>query len=184
MSGESSRRQRSISTGGGDAGETSLLYGQRVSKTHPQVEACGCLDELSAALGMARAIASADAGLQQELEAIQVDLIALMGELAAKPEDLQRYLESTFPKIDEPRLRRLGEELARLEEAAGELQGWALPGKNLLSASIEVARTTARRAERSVIHLRETGFPVRPVLGQYLNRLSDLLWLLARSAEK
>ncbi len=181
--GKSEKPGPSIATRTGDSGETSLLYGKRVSKSHPQVEACGAVDELSAALGMAKAHCPSEKNRLQ-YEEIQKDLIALMGEISTPAEDLDRYNQSTFAKIDDGTLARIDREVAKAEGGGREFTGWAYPGENLHSAALEVARTTARRAERRLVAVRESGFPLRPLLLQYLNRVSDLLWLLAREAEE
>jgi cob(I)alamin adenosyltransferase len=182
--GEKERKKgRSIVTRTGDEGETSLLYGQRVSKSHPQVEACGALDELSASLAMVKA--TCPPGTRQEaFEKMQQDLIALMGEISTSADEVERYRQSSLPRIEEANLDLLERMVAELEGASESgFQGWALPGKNLHEASLEVARATARRAERRLVALKENGFPLHPLLLRYLNRLSDLLWLLAREAE-
>lgn len=176
------KSRASIVTRTGDAGETSLLYGKRVAKSHPQVEACGVIDELTSALALAKATCSSPSRIG-EMEAIQTDLIALMGEIATAPEDQVRYRESTFPKIEDSHLDRI-DRLAEAAERGGlQLNGWALPGKNLHEAALEMARTAARRAERRLVGLKENGVPVRPLLLQYINRVSDLLWLLARRVD-
>jgi cob(I)alamin adenosyltransferase len=172
----------SIATRTGDAGETSLLYGQRVLKCHPQVEACGAVDELSAALAMVKATCSSRENLNR-VEAIQTDLIALMGEISTSAAEQERYLGSKFSKIEEANLAVIDQAVEGLEQAAAPFTGWALPGSNLHEAALEVARATARRAERRLVGLRESGFSIRPILLQYINRVSDLLWLLARAAE-
>ena len=182
MNQEKAERKNSISTRTGDAGATSLLYGERVSKTHPQVEACGAVDALNAQLGMAKATTS-HAERRARLEAIQRDLIALMGEIAVPSADLERYEESGLPKIDDIHLQTLDRLVEELEAEGNRVEGWALPGKNLHAASLDLARTTARRAERRVVALQENQVAVRPLLQKYLNRLSDLLWLMARQAE-
>lgn len=172
----------SIATRTGDAGETSLLYGQRLPKSHPQVEACGALDELSASLAMVKATCRSE-NHRRPFEEMQHDLVALMGEVSTAPGEMDRYLSSKFSRIEEASLERLDREVARLEAAAGDpFKGWAFPGKNLHEASLEIARATARRAERRLVAMKEDGFPLRPLLLRYLNRLSDLLWLLAREA--
>lgn len=172
----------SIVTRTGDAGETSLLYGKRVAKSHPQVEACGALDELSSALALVKATCSSVSRIA-ELETIQTDLIALMGEISTAPEDQARYLDSPFPKIEDSHLARIDLQAEAAEGGGIQLTGWALPGKNLHEAALEMARAAARRAERRLVGLKEEGFPLRPLLLQYINRVSDLLWLLARQAE-
>jgi cob(I)alamin adenosyltransferase len=168
----------SIATRTGDDGTTGLLYGRRVSKTDPHIEACGAVDELNAALGLARAHAGRPL-VQDELLAVQKQLIALMGELVVLPEDLARYRADKLPKLEESALAKLDALVAWLEEMKISFEGWATPGANVAAATLDVARTVCRRAERRVLELDgEGGLPVR-----YLNRLSDVLWLLARYSE-
>jgi cob(I)alamin adenosyltransferase len=173
---------RSISTRTGDDGTTGLLYGQRVPKDHPQIEAIGNLDEFNAALGLARATCP-DAGRRAELERIQRDLVALMGEVACAETDTRRHAASRFAKVDEAALARLDAGVAALEARKLTSAGWATPGANQHAAALDLARTLARRAERRLIALPRHGKSVRPLLRQYLNRVSDLLWLMARQAE-
>lgn len=172
----------SIATRTGDQGTTGLLYGQRVSKAHPQIEAVGAFDELNAALGLAKAHAVSEAR-RGDLERLQTNLVALMGELACAPADAARYASSKFPKIEESTLAWLDAQVAAIEAKGVRFDGWATPGANLSAAALDVARTVARRAERRMIALGETGHPLRPLLGQIVNRLADFLWLLAREAE-
>lgn len=173
---------RSIATRTGDDGSTSLLYGQRVAKDHPQIEAVGACDELNAALGFAKATC-AEADRRAELERIQHDLVAIMGELACAEADAGRHAASTFRRLEETELARVDAALAAVEARQPRFEGWATPGANLHAAALELARTTARRAERRLVALPAQGRTVRPVLTQYLNRLADLLWLMAREAE-
>jgi len=172
----------SIATRTGDDGSTRLLYGQRVPKDHPQVETVGALDELNVAIGVAKAARPAGTGVA-ELEAIQLDLIALMGEVSCAESDAARHAESKFARIGEGALGRLDAAVAELEARGLKFDGWATPGANPYSAALEVARTTARRAERRMVGLAGHGRILRPILLQYINRLSDTLWLLARAAE-
>ena len=176
-------KRRSIATRTGDDGTTSLLYGQRVSKNHFQIEAVGACDELNAAIGFAKA-SSTRAVRRAELELIQHDLVALMGEMACAEGDVPRYTESAFRKIGAPELARLDEAIAALEAKSLKLDGWATPGANVHAAALDLARTAAHRAERRIISLPEQGRTVRAVLQQYINRVSDLLWLMAREAEQ
>lgn len=174
---------RSIATRTGDDGTTSLLYGQRVPKDHPQIEAVGAVDELNVALGLVKAtrpVGTDPAGLER----IQQDLVALMGEIACAEVNAARYDESKFAKIDAAALARLDAAVAASEARSPKFDGWATPGANVHSAALDLARTAARRAERQLIALPGHGRSVRPVLLQYLNRLSDLLWLFAREAER
>ena len=172
---------RSIATRTGDDGTTSLLYGQRVAKDHPQIEAVGAFDELNAAIGFAKA-ACADPGRKAELELIQKDLVALMGEVACADADAASYAGSKFQQIGAAELARLDTALATLESRPLRFDGWATPGANLPAAALDLARTAARRAERRLAGLPAQGRQVRPVLLQFVNRVSDLLWLMARAA--
>lgn len=175
-------RSQSIATRKGDDGTTSLLYGQRVPKDHPQIEAVGTLDELNAALGAAKAArpSGQDAA---EIEAIQRNLIALMGEVSCAEPDAARHAASNFSRLEEADLARIDAALAALEARGLKFDGWATPGANPHAAALEVARTTARRAERRLVALAAHGRHLRPLLPQYVNRVSDLLWLMAREAE-
>ncbi len=173
---------RSIATRTGDDGTTALLYGQRVSKDHPQIAAVGSLDELNAALGFAKATRPAGAS-PDELARIQQELVALMGEVACAEVNAARYDESKFAKIDGAALARLDAAVAAIEARQPKFDGWATPGANLHAAALDLARTAVRRAERQLVALPKEGRSVRPILVQYLNRLSDLLWLMGREAE-
>lgn len=175
-------KPRSIATRAGDGGATSLLYGRRVSKDHPQIEAVGALDELNAALGLAKATGPAGAS-RARLERLQWELVAFMGEVACAEKDAARHARSKLPRIDEAALTRLDDAVAAIEARQPSFDGWATPGANRHAAALEVARTAARRAERRLVALRTHGRKLRPLLLQYLNRLSDLLWLHAREAE-
>ena len=173
----------SIATRRGDDGTTGLLYGQRVSKNHPQIEAVGAFDELNAAIGFAKATC-ADTARQAQLENLQRDLVALMGELACAESDRERYGTSSFAKIDSAELARVDAAVAALESQNLRFEGWATPGANLHAAALDMARTVARRAERRLAALPATGRFIRPIVGQYVNRLADLLWLMGRQAEQ
>ncbi len=179
---------RSIATRTGDDGSTSLLYGQRVAKDHPQIEAVGTLDELNAALGFAKATktnAESKAGGDERsrLARIQQELVALMGEVSCAESDAGRFADSKFSKIDEAALARLDAEVAAIEARQPKFDGWATPGANLHASALDLSRTAARRAERRLVGLSAHGRKLRPLLVQYVNRLSDLLWLMAREAE-
>lgn len=174
--------RRSIATRTGDDGTTALLFGQRVPKDHAQIEAVGALDELNAALGLAKS-AGRDRLPQAGLERIQRDLVALMGEVACAEKDTARFARSKFRQLGPPELAQLDRTVAAIEKRQPKFDGWSTPGANPPAAALDVARTVARRAERRLVGLRRHGRKLRPVLLQYLNRLSDLLWLLAREAE-
>ena len=171
----------SIATRTGDDGTTGLLFGGRVPKDDPRVEAVGRLDEFNAALGLAKT--SADPGLRAQLETIQRDLVPLMGEVGTG--DVARYLADTrFAHLDEPDLARVDALVAELEGRGLRFDGWATPGGTPLAAALDLARVAARRAERQLVTLRAAGHPVRPLPLHYVNRVSDALWLLARQAEQ
>ncbi len=172
----------SIATRTGDEGTTGLLYGQRVPKDHPQIEAVGACDELNVALGAAKAGVS-DLATRALLEDVQRALVALMGELACAECDAARYAESKFAKLGESEVRRLDAAVAAAESAGAKADGWATPGATPLASAFDQARVAARRAERRLTALPAHGRSVRPVVRQFVNRLSDLLWLLARQAE-
>lgn len=172
----------SIATRTGDDGTTALMYKRRVSKTHPRVEASGSIDELNAALGMARAT-SHDDWLSNELLLVQQQLVTIMGELATVPEDRERYARDGFARITPELVGKLDALVKQMESESVAMKGWAMPGATLAAAALDIARTTCRRAERGVCALRETGEPVNPDIIIYLNRLSDTLWLMARRAE-
>ena len=173
----------SIATRTGDDGTTRLLYGQRVPKDHPQIEAVGAFDELNAALGFAKATC-AHATRQAELGLIQKDLVTLMGELSCAEPDSGRYAASKFTRLTDADLARIDAAVASLEAQNIRFEGWATPGANLHAAALDLARTIARRAERRLVALPAHGRTVRPLLIHYINRTSDFLWLLAREAEQ
>ena len=175
---------RSIATRTGDDGTTSLLYGQRVPKTNPQIEAVGTLDELNVALGSIKPhLALQDSASVVFLKNIQQNLVTLMGEIACAEEDMTRYESSKFSRLQISDLVQIDARVAKLEAAGLVFDGWAAPGASLLSACIDTARVTARRAERRLVALPSHGRHPRPLLLEYINRLSDLLWLMAREAE-
>jgi len=170
----------SIVTKTGDQGETSLMYGRRVPKNDPRVEAYGAVDELAAALGLARAI-SDDKFVTEEIFAVQKDLINLMGELATLPEDRPRYVKDGFHVTDAKMVDRVTEVIVDLEKDKSLYpRDWVIPGADGVSATLDFARVTCRRAERHVTTLKDPN----PEILRYLNRLSDWCWLLARSIEK
>ena len=173
----------SIATKTGDAGETSLMYGRRVSKTDPQVEAYGSVDEINAALGLVRA-AAASSPIAGQILSIQKELVIVMGELATAPDDLSRYQNDGYSLTTSEMVDRLTNALDELEKDKTLYgKGWAMPGNSVLGAALDSARTICRRAERRVAGLQLSN-QANPEILRYLNRLSDLCWLLARFTEK
>ncbi|MBI3415301.1 MAG: cob(I)yrinic acid a,c-diamide adenosyltransferase [Verrucomicrobia bacterium] len=172
----------SIATKTGDSGTTGLMYNRRVSKCHPRVEVYGSVDELNAALGAARATADHDS-VRETILVIQKDLVTLMGELATAIDDLPRYVQDGFLLVTPEMTARLDARVKEIEAQQISFAGWATPGATLNAALLDVARTTCRRAERRICALHEAGELKNPEIVIYLNRLSDLLWLLARWVE-
>jgi cob(I)alamin adenosyltransferase len=172
----------SIATKTGDSGTTGLMYGRRVPKNHPRVEAYGTVDELNAALGLARAMATENF-VRDNLFWIQKSLVTLMGELCVQPEDLPRYVKDGYSLVTPEMTAKLDALVKEIESQNVSFKGWATPGATQSSAALDVARTVCRRAERRVCDLKEAGELKNAEIIIYLNRLSDLLWLFARWAE-
>jgi cob(I)alamin adenosyltransferase len=173
----------SIVTKTGDLGLTGLMYNRRVPKNHQRVQAYGAVDELNAAMGMARATAE-DEFVRETLLAIQKELVILMGELATLPEDLARYVKDGYSVVTAEMPARLEGIVKEIEAQKISYKGWATPGGSMSSAALDVARTVCRRAERSACGLKEGGELPNNEIVIYLNRLSDLLWLFARWVEE
>lgn len=168
-----------IYTKTGDAGETGLFGGGRVPKDHGRVRAYGEVDELNAAVGSARALDPADFEAEL-LAAIQRDLFAIGGQLAT-PDAGKVAKALAKAAIGDDRVTALERAIDRAEATLPPLGSFILPGGTPKAAALHLARTVCRRAERSVVALaRETS--VAPVILTYLNRLSDLLFVLARQA--
>ncbi len=172
----------SIVTKTGDSGTTGLMYGRRVPKNHPRVEACGAIDELNAALGLARATAT-EKFVGENLFWIQKSLVDVMGEVGVLTEDLPRYAKDGYALVTPAMTAKLEELVKEIESQNVSFKGWATPGETKNSAALDVARTICRRAERRVCDLSEADELKNAEIIIYLNRLSDLLWLFARWAE-
>jgi cob(I)alamin adenosyltransferase len=172
----------SIATKTGDSGTTGLMYNRRVPKTHARVEAYGTVDELNAALGMARASATEDF-VRDNLFWIQQGLVDLMGELSVTLEDLPRYAKDGYSLVTPAMTAKLDVLVKEIEAQKVSFKGWATPGASGSSAALDVARTICRRAERRVCAMLEAGELKNAEIIIYLNRLSDLLWLFARWVE-
>ena len=167
-----------IYTRTGDAGDTSLFDGSRVKKDHARVDAYGEVDELNAWLGFVRA-SRLDASLDEALQHIQRDLFALGAQLADPAEKLApRVTKAVITEDDVVRLEQL---IDRLEEELTPLRRFILAGGTPAGAALHVARTVCRRAERRIVALDP---PVDAVLVRYVNRLSDLLFVLARTVNR
>lgn len=163
-----------IYTRGGDRGETSLLGGERVRKDHERIEAYGTIDELNSFIGVARA-SWPEGGIDAELHHIQSDLFEIGARLAATA------ASDRFPGVDPSRIDALESAIDAMEQKLAPLTSFVLPGGTAPAAHLHVARTIARRAERLVVALQGPA-ELTPVTIQYLNRLSDYLFVAARLA--
>jgi cob(I)alamin adenosyltransferase len=172
----------SIATRTGDQGTTGLMYNRRIAKSHARIEALGSVDELNAAIGMARAL-NGPGFIGENLLATQKDLVIFMGEIATLPEDHARYQKDGFQFVTAELTAKLDRLVAEIEGQGISYRGWATPGANAAAGALDVARTTCRRAERRVHALRESGEVQNAEMIVYLNRLSDVLWLMARWVE-
>jgi cob(I)alamin adenosyltransferase len=166
-----------IYTKTGDTGDTSLFDGTRVSKTDPRVAAYGDVDELQACIGVARA-AELPADLDDMCVAIQRDLFALGARLADPSHKIARRVEKIV--INDESITRLEGWIDRLDSELPPLRHFILSDGRAAGAALHLARTVCRRAERAVLSLGKDA--VEPVVIVYLNRLSDLLFTLARAA--
>ena len=168
-----------IYTKTGDGGETGLLGGGRVPKDDPRVATYGQVDELCAVIGLALAFEPQDFS-RDVLERVQRDLFTIGAELATlDPAKLARVLPGN--PIGEPEVFALESTIDARERALTPLTNFILPGGAPKAAALHVARTVCRRAERAVVSLARSS-PVSPAIVKYLNRLSDLLFVLARAA--
>ncbi|MGL4399042.1 MAG: cob(I)yrinic acid a,c-diamide adenosyltransferase [Luteolibacter sp.] len=175
----------SIITGRGDSGETDLMFSKRIDKTSLRIEALGSVDELNAALGLARA-AGGDEAIVTIIDGIQARLVGLMGQLATLPEDEEKYLEKQYACLRAEDLEWVTHTAHDYEKRGVRFTGWARPGAegSLARAGLDYSRAVARRAERNVLLLHESGEPVPEVVRLFFNRLSDLLWILARATSE
>jgi cob(I)alamin adenosyltransferase len=164
-------------TRGGDAGETSLFGAGRVGKGHVRVEAMGAVDELNAALGWA--VTQLEVGApRSRLESLQHDLFAIGAELATPPAREGRAKPAT-PPVPVGRTEEMERWMDEADAELPALEAFVLPGGAPSAAALHLARTVCRRAERAVVRLAEAE-PVDAAVVVYLNRLSDLLFMLAR----
>jgi len=170
-----------IYTRGGDSGETELPDGTRVAKNTPRVEVCGALDELNSLLGLVRAESLPEA-VDQLLQRLQHELFAMGAELAAARATASEAGGDTAGQLDSSHVAALEEAIDRYQAALRPLAGFILPAGPRSAAGLHVARAVCRRAERRLVTLAgEPDANVPPVLMAYLNRLSDLLFILART---
>lgn len=171
-----------IYTKRGDSGETGLLYGGRVPKTDPRCEAYGTTDEAVSALGLARAL-SDDPRVKEIVTQVQRELFTVGAELATAPEQyvtMQRH----FSIVSAPMVERLEQLIDELEAQVQLPRSFIVPGASAASAALDLARTILRRAERRTVALKEAGLLTNDEILRYLNRLADLLFMLARYQDR
>ena len=167
-----------VTTGTGDTGYTGLLGEQRVPKYDPRPDTFGTVDEATSALGLARALTK-EQRVKDIIYRIQQELYLLMGELATLPENYEKMgLRMTIEHVQ--RLEQIEEELKREVEIPNK---FIIPGDTLDGAALDLARTIIRRAERMAVKLLHDGVIQNMEIIRYLNRLSDLVFILARYVE-
>jgi cob(I)alamin adenosyltransferase len=167
-----------IYTRHGDNGTTGLYFGGRVAKSDVPIEVNGAVDEAQAALGWARSWAEPGGPLDELLISIERDLWVLMAEVATLPANRHKLTDGRS-RVTSAMVTRLEDEIDRLAEDIDVPSEFLVPGENRQAAALDVARTVVRRAERVAV-----GYPLEDSLVvTYLNRLSDLVWTMARSAE-
>ncbi len=168
-----------IYTKTGDQGETGLFGGGRVSKDDPRVEAYGDVDELNAVLGLARAVEMMPR-IDEVLVPVQRDLFSI-GALLSTPDLEKMHDHLAKAQVDDSRIAELEHAIDTCEKELEPLRAFIVPGGTPKAAALHVARTVCRRAERRVIHLQHE-VEIPQIVVVYLNRLSDLLFTLARVA--
>jgi cob(I)alamin adenosyltransferase len=172
-----------IYTGKGDDGTTGLLYGGRVAKDSLAIEASGAVDEAQAALGMARAELQRGSELDDLLIGLERDLYILMAEIATAPSNRAK-LTAGQTKVSTDMVDHLETLIDLLTGRFPPITEFVLPGHDPTSAALDLARTIVRRAERNCVHAARDADPDGSVVIPYLNRLSDLLWTMARWQEQ
>lgn len=163
----------------GDGGETSLLGGQRVPKYDSRPDTYGTLDEASSALGVVRA-ATKNQWIKDIVLDVQKDLLILGGEFSTLPEDIDKLTK----RIAESDVQKLGKLIDDLQKDVQMKNEFIYPGETVISAQIDVGRTIIRRAERKAAKLKSEGQVDNAAIHQYLNRLADMLFVLARYEEQ
>jgi len=172
-----------IYTKKGDDGTTSLWYGGRVPKHHARTDAYGTLDEACSQLGVARALCGEDAGeLATDILRLQDDLFVAGAELATAPEAAAR-LEDGVSRTTEAMVAEIEQRIDRYMDEVELPPKFVIPGGNQLSAQLDVARTTIRRAERRISELNEAGELGSETVIHFVNRASDLAYAMARFAD-
>ena len=167
-----------VYTRAGDDGTTGLYFGGRVAKSAGTIEVNGDVDEAQAALGWARSLSESGSSLNRLLESLERDLWVLMAEVATLPKNRHK-LVADKSLVTAAMVQRLESEIDALSAEVVMPTEFVVPGETQLSAALDLARTTVRRAERAAV-----AYPLEgSLVVSYLNRLSDLVWTMARWAE-
>ena len=182
MTSSSSSFRKRLYTKFGDLGETSLLYGGRVSKNDLHTEAYGITDEAVSAMGLARAI-SDDPKVKEVLRDLQKELFTIAAELATEPDKYELF-QQHFQPVTHEMVSNLESIIDGLEEDVEMPNVFILPGGSPSSAAIDLARCIIRTAERRVVALREAGKLTNDLIITYLNRIGDLLFVVARYQDR
>jgi len=162
----------SIVTKTGDFGKTTLYNDEIISKAHLRIETCGSLDEMNSFLGLVKS-STDDIKLKNRISKIQQDFVSF-GEIISNP--------SSEKEVEDNKINSVEEQINDIEKNI-RIGNWKLPGENLTSVSLDLARTSCRKFERNIVKMHEEGFIDNPNLMKYVNRMSDFLWLLARQQE-
>ena len=178
----SSSHRKRVYTKFGDQGETSLLYGGRVSKNNPHSEAYGITDEAVSAMGLARSL-SEDSRVKDTLRDLQRDLFTIAAELATDPGKYDLF-QQHFKPVTPEMVESLEQIIDSLEEDVDMPTVFILPGGTPASSAIDMARCIIRTSERRVVALKEEGLLTNDHILAYLNRLGDLLFVLARYQDR
>ena len=178
----SSSYRKRVYTKFGDHGETSLLYGGRVSKNNPHSEAYGITDEAVSAMGLARSL-SEDPRVKDTLRDLQRDLFTIAAELATDPGKYDLF-QQHFKPVTPEMVESLEQTIDSLEEDVDMPTVFILPGGTPASAAIDMARCIIRTSERRVVALKEEGLLTNDHILAYLNRLGDLLFVLAQYQDR
>ena len=182
MTSSSSSYRKKVYTKFGDLGETSLLYGGRVSKNDLHTEAYGITDEAVSAMGLARATTD-DPRVKEVLRDLQKELFTIAAELDTEPDKYELF-QQHFQPVTEEMVTNLETIIDGLEEDVEMPKVFILPGGSPSSASIDLARCIIRTAERRVVALREAGKLTNDLIITYLNRIGDLLFVVARYQDR
>ena len=182
MTSSSSSYRKRLYTKFGDQGETSLLYGGRVSKNNLHTEAYGITDEAVSAMGLARAT-SQDPRVKDVLRDLQRELFTIAAELATEPDKYELF-QQHFAPVTPEMVENLESTIDSLEEDVEMPKVFILPGGSQASAAIDLARCIIRTAERRVVAMKEAGQLTNDLIIAYLNRVGDLLFVVARYQDR